>query len=164
LIIFASMLLFSAGTAFAAMGQHRPWGHGPGAFELFSPQAVEQMHLNSAQSKALDNIQSERKSMFTQMRAQHQALMQSLQSALKSDNPDMRALATQMDAAMDRMRDDMRKIQNEELNLYDTLTTQQKKMVRDELLKRMAHMHGHRDWKRGQPKPMKSMDNSGRDI
>jgi Spy/CpxP family protein refolding chaperone len=164
LIIFASMALFTTGTAFAAMSQHGPGDHGPAPFELFSPQVVEQLHLNSTQTKALDNIQSERKAMFTQMRAQHQAMIQSMQTALKSDNPDLRALAQQTDAAMDQMRDNMRKIQNEELNLYDTLTTQQKKVVRDALLKRMSYMGQRRDWKRGQPKPQKPTDDSGPGI
>lgn len=164
LMIFASVAVFTAATAFASMDHHGPGDHGPGPFELFSLKVVEQLHLNSTQTQALNNIQMERKAMFTQMRDQHQAMMQSMQTALKSDNADMRALTKQMDAAMDQMHDNMRKIQNEELNLYDTLTADQKKMVRDALLKRMSYMGQHREWKRGQPKPPKPTDNSGPSI
>ncbi len=160
LMIFASVAVFTAATAFAAMDQHGPMDHGPAPFELFSPQVVGQLHLSSTQSQALDKIQTERKAMFTQMRDQHQAMMQSMQTALKSDNPDMRALVNQMDATMGQMHDNMRKIQNEELNLYDTLTAEQKKVVRDALLKRMSSMGHHRAWKPGQPKPQKPADNS----
>jgi len=169
LIIFASMAVFTTATAFAAMDHHGPMDHGSmdhghAPFELFNPHVVEQLHLNSTQTQALNNIQTERNTMFTQMRDQHQAMMQSMQTALKSENPDMRALTKQMDAAMDQMHDNMRKIQDEELNLYDTLTADQKKMVRDALLKRMSYMEQHRDWKHGQPKPQKPTDNSGPGI
>ncbi|HVA54898.1 MAG TPA: Spy/CpxP family protein refolding chaperone [Gammaproteobacteria bacterium] len=164
LIIFASVAMFTAGTAFADMHQHGHGDHGSGPFVLFSPQVVEQLHLNSTQTQTLNRIQAERKAMFTQMRDQHMAMFQSMQTALKSDNPDLRALTQQTDAAMDQMRDNMRKIQGEELNLYDTLTAQQKKMVREVLLKRMSYMEHHRDWKRGQPKPQKPTDNSSPGI
>jgi Spy/CpxP family protein refolding chaperone len=164
LIIFASVAVFTAATAFAAMDQHGPGDHGPTPFELFSPQVVEQLHLNSTQSKALDDIQSERKAMFIQMRKQHQTMIESMQTALKNDNPDLRALVQQTDAVMDQMRDNMRKIQGEELNLYDTLTAAQKKMVRDALLKRMSYVGKHREWKRGQPMPQKPTDDSGPGI
>ncbi len=163
LIIFASVAMLTAGTAaFADMNHHGHGYHGPGPFELFSPKVVEQLHLNSTQTQALDKTQAERKAMFKQMREQHQAMMQSMQTALKSENPDLRALAKQTDAAMDQMRDNMRKIQNEDLNLYDTLTAEQKKIVRDALLKRMSYMGKHRDWKRGQPMPQKPTDNPPR--
>lgn len=164
LITFVSVAVFTAGTAFAAMDHNSPGDHGPGPLELFSPQIVEQLHLNSTQTQALDNIQSGRKAMFTQMRTQHQAMMQSMQTALKSDNPDLRELARQTDAAMDQMRDNMRKIQSEELNLYDTLTAQQKKTVRDALLQRMSSMGQHHGWRRGQPKPQNPTDDSGPGI
>ncbi|MGA9855355.1 MAG: Spy/CpxP family protein refolding chaperone [Gammaproteobacteria bacterium] len=159
-IIVASVAVFTAGTAFAAMDHHGAGDHGPGPFELFSPKVVEQLHLNSTQTQALDKIQAERKTMFTKMREQHHAMFQSMQTALKSDNPDLRALAQQTDAAMDQMRDNMRKIQGEELNLYDTLTAQQKKVVRDALLKHMSYMGHHRDWKHGQSMPQKPTDDS----
>ncbi|MDE2090434.1 MAG: Spy/CpxP family protein refolding chaperone [Gammaproteobacteria bacterium] len=159
LIIFASMTLFTAGTAFADM-HHGHGFHGPGPLELFSPKVVEHLHLNSTQSQALDKIQKERKAMFTQMRDQHQAMAKSIETALKGDNPDMRALMQQMDATMGQMHDNMHKIQNEELDLYDTLTATQKKVVRDGLLKRMSYMGMHKDWKPGQPKPQKPTDNS----
>jgi Spy/CpxP family protein refolding chaperone len=160
LMILASVTMFTAGTAFADMQYHGHGFHGPGPFELFSPKVVEQLHLNSIQSQALDKIQADRKAMFDRMRDQHQAMMQSMQTALKSDNPDMRALVKQMDATMGQMHENMRKLQDQELNLYDTLTTEQKKMVRDALLKRMSSMGMHRDWKPGQPKPQKPAGNS----
>ncbi|MGH8397009.1 MAG: Spy/CpxP family protein refolding chaperone [Gammaproteobacteria bacterium] len=148
LIFLASMSVFAVCTAFAAMGPQGPGAHGHGSFGIFSPKVVEQLHLNSAQTKTLESIQSERKTMFTQMREQHEAMMKSMQTALKSDTPDLRALAQQRDAAMDQMRTNMQKIQGEELNLYDTLTPQQKKVVRDALLKRMSYMEKHHDWQK----------------
>jgi len=164
LIIFASVAVFTSGTAFAAMDQHGHGDHGSGPFELFSPQVVEQLHLNSTQTQTLNKIQAERKAMFTQMREQHESMFQSMQTALKSENPDLRSLAQQTDAAMDQMRDNMRKIQSKELNLYDTLTAEQKKVVRDALVKRMSYMGKYQDWKPGQPRPQKPTDDSGPGI
>jgi Spy/CpxP family protein refolding chaperone len=164
LIIFTSLAMFAAGTAFADMHHQGHGYHEAGPFELFSPKVVEQLHLNSAQTQALDKIQAERKAMFTEMRSHHQMMKESMQKALKSDTPDLRTLARQTDAAMDQMRDNMRKIQNQELDLYDTLNAQQKKTVRDELLKRMSYMEHHRDWKPGQPKPQKPAANTSPGI
>ncbi|MDE2233960.1 MAG: periplasmic heavy metal sensor [Gammaproteobacteria bacterium] len=164
LTITASVAAFTAATAFAAGGWHGPGGHGPGPFELFSPRVVQQLHLNSSQTQALDKIQAERKAQFTQMRTQHAAMMESMQAALKSGNPDMHALMKEMNANMDRMRDSMRQLQNQELGLYDTLTPQQKKIVSEALLKHMSYMGPQRDWKRGRPTPPASVSNSNPEI
>ncbi|HVC38135.1 MAG TPA: Spy/CpxP family protein refolding chaperone [Gammaproteobacteria bacterium] len=153
LTITAIIAILAVGTAFAAMGHHGPGHHQPGPFGLFSPKVVAQLHLNSAQTQSLDAIQSERKALFTQFRDQHQAMMTAFETALKSNNPDLRAQARQKDAAMDQMRDNMRKIQGDELNLYDSLTPQQKTVVRDALLKQISSMENHRDWKQGHSKP-----------
>ncbi len=147
LTITAVVAILAVGTAFAAMEHHGPGHHQPGPFGLFSPKVVAQLHLNSAQTQALDAIQSERKALITQFRDQHQAMMTAFETALKSANPDLRALAQQRNAAMDQMRDKMRKLQGDELNLYDSLTPQQKTVVRGALLKRMAYMHKH--WHHG---------------
>lgn len=147
IISTAVIALVAVGTAFAAMQHHGRWHHRP-AFGLFSPGVVAQLHLNSAQTQSLDAIQSERKALFSQFREQHQTMMMSMQTALKSDNPDLRALAQQRNTAMDQMRDKMRKLQGDELNLYDNLTPQQKKVVRDALLKRLSFMQKH--WHHGQ--------------
>lgn len=144
LIIAASVMVLAASTAFAAM-EH----HGPGSFGLFGPKVVAQLHLNSTQTQALNSIQAERKAMFTQLRAQHQTMVTSMETTLKSDNPDLRSLAQQSDAVMDQMRQQTRKIRDDELNLYDTLTPQQKAVVRASLLKRMSFMQKHRAWKQG---------------
>ncbi|MGH8320842.1 MAG: Spy/CpxP family protein refolding chaperone [Gammaproteobacteria bacterium] len=161
LIFLTSITVF---TAYAAVAQQGPAGHGPGSFGLFSPKVVEQLHLNSAQTQTLNNIRAERKAQFTQMREQHEAMMKSMQTALKSDTPDLRALAKQRDAAMDQMRTNMQKIQGEELNLYDTLTPQQKKVVRDALLKRMSYMRKRHDWKRHHSNPSNTNTDSGPSI
>ena len=153
LIITTVITLLAAGTAFA-MGRHGSW-HQRHAFGLFSPKVVAQLHLNSAQTRSLDAIKSERKALFTQFRDQRRTMMAALKTALKSENPDLRALAQQRDAAMDQMRDKMRKIQGEELDLYDSLTPQQKTVVRDALLKRMSFMHRHH------AKQRQSRDSSG---
>lgn len=142
LIATAVIALLASGTAFAAYrGHHRP------TFGLFGPRVVEQLHLNSTQTQSLDAIKSERKALFTQFRDQRRAMMTASETALKSNTPDLRALAQQRNAAMDQMRDKMRKIQGDELNLYDSLTPQQKTVVRDSLLKRMSFMQKH--WHHG---------------
>jgi Spy/CpxP family protein refolding chaperone len=137
LIITAVAALLAASTAFAAYRHHRP------AFGLFSPKVVAQLHLTTAQTQSLDAIKAERKALFTQFREQRRTMMAALETTLKSENPDLRALAQQRDAAMDQMRDRMRKIQGDELNLYDSLSPQQKKVVRDSILKRISFMHKH---------------------
>lgn len=151
LTITAVIAILAVGTAFAAMEHHGPGHHQPGPFGLFSPKVVAQLHLNSAQTQSLTAIQTERKALFSQLRDQHQAMMTAFETALKSNNPDLRALAQQRDAAMDQMRNKMRKIQGDELNLYDSLTPQQKTVVRDSLLKRMSFMRKH--WHHGNWQP-----------
>ncbi|MGH8283387.1 MAG: Spy/CpxP family protein refolding chaperone [Gammaproteobacteria bacterium] len=141
-LIITLVAALTVGTALAA-GPH-PYTC---AFGLFSPKVVAQLHLNGAQTQALANIRSQRKALFTQGRARHQAQLKALETALKSDNPDLRVLARQSDAAMEQMQKQMHQIRNAELNLYDALTPQQKAVVRTSLLKRLAFMQRHRAWR-----------------
>ncbi|MGA9853539.1 MAG: Spy/CpxP family protein refolding chaperone [Gammaproteobacteria bacterium] len=147
-VIAAVVMVLASGTALAAMSRHHVAGFG-----LFTPKLVAELHLNSAQTQALDNIHEERKALFTRLRDQRKATMASLETALKSDNPDLRSLARQRDDAMDQTRAQMRKVQDDELNLYDTLTPQQKSVVRASLLKRISSMQGHGRWSHGQSNP-----------
>lgn len=159
LLIIVGLTTITSAAAIAAAGAPGHREHGPAPFELFGPQVVKQLHLNSSQNQALDKIQAERKAVFTRLREQHQALKKSMQTTLETENPDLRALFRESNAAMDQVRDSMRKIQGEELNLYDTLDSQQKKVVSAALLKRLSRMGQHRGWKHGHSRPQESGSN-----
>ena len=152
--LFAAALVavvFAFGTAFA-MEHGGYWRHRP-AFGLFSPKMVEQLHLNPDQTRSLDAIKAERKLLFSQVREQHQAMMAAWEKALRGPNPDLRVLVQQRNAAMDVIREKMRKIQGDELELYASLSAQQKSLVRNSLLKHLSFMEKHQGWKHRHPVP-----------
>jgi Spy/CpxP family protein refolding chaperone len=141
----ALAMTLGAGAALA-----QPWGgpHGPGpADEMIGrliAHAKTQLNLNSSQQQMFDAAVADSKGARDSARAIRQNVRNVLQAELAKPEPDFAAVAAAADAAADQARALRKPIRDEWLRLYATFSPEQKALVRDMMLQRIARAESFR--------------------
>jgi Spy/CpxP family protein refolding chaperone len=107
--------------------------------------AKSQLNLNTSQQGMFDTAVADSQAALQSGRALHQKVRDTLQAELAKAEPDLAAVATAADAAMDQGRVQRRAIRAEWLALYATFTPDQKAVVKDLLQQRLAKADSFRE-------------------
>jgi Spy/CpxP family protein refolding chaperone len=146
---FALATAFGSYAAFAqpAGGPHSHHGMA-GPDEMIGhliASAKPQLNLNTSQQSMFDTAVADSKVAFQSGQALRQKIHDTLQAELAKTEPDLAAVATAADAAMDQGRTQRKTIRAEWLALYATFTPDQKAVVKDLLQKHMAQADSFRE-------------------
>ena len=107
--------------------------------------AKAQLNLNTSQQTMFDTAVADSKVAFQSGQALHQKVHDTLQAELAKAEPDLAAVATAADAAMDQGRAQRKAIRTEWLALYATFTPDQKAVVKTLLQQRLAKADSFRE-------------------
>lgn len=133
----------------AAIGQPMggpggPMGHGPGGhgffgehFGLMLEGVKSRLALDAPQQQLWDRAVAQSKSARETGRALHQKVRDAMRAELAKPEPDLVALATIADDAHAQGQALRRQVREQWLNLYASLNTQQKAVVRELMQQRM---------------------------
>ena len=145
------------GFSTAASAQPGPgMGADPGAMiERMLQHAKAKLNLDSSQQVAWDNAVAASKAAHQAMRANRQKVNDALQAELAKPQPDLASVAALGDEVAQQNRAQHVGARNQWLTLYSMLSPDQKTIVRDGIVSRMARLEAFRDRMRarmqGQP-------------
>ncbi len=141
----AMAMAFGSGAALAQLpgGGHGPGGHGGhGAADAMIghliAEAKAELKLNTMQQAMFDRAVANSKLARDKARPLHAKVRDTLQTELAKPEPNLAAVATAADAAMEEGRMARKAIRDEWLALYGQFSPEQKAVVRDLLQKRMS--------------------------
>ncbi len=146
--IAASALFLSLAAGNAAAQGPVMMGHRGGAhFEAVIAQLRSQLNLDTSQQVMWDNALAATKAAREQGRSLHQSVHAAAQAELAKPEPDLAAMATIMDDALDQGRALRKGVRDQWLRLYATFSPAQKAVVRNALkakLERFERFRQHR--------------------
>jgi Spy/CpxP family protein refolding chaperone len=148
----AIVMAFGSGAALAQPlgGPHGPGGRGgPGGADAMIghliAEAKAELKLNTMQQEMFDKAVANSKLAHEKARALHAKVRDALQTELAKSEPNLAAVATAADAAMEEGRMARKAIRDEWLALYGKFGPEQKAIVRDLLQKRMSEGESFRE-------------------
>ena len=141
----AAALLALTGAAAVAQPAGGPWhghGHGHGGVEIENVLAAlkGQLTLNTSQQMMWDNAVAQTKAAHDAGRAGMQKVRDAMTAELAKAEPDLAAIAAVGDSVRASNQTLRQGVRDQWLKIYATFTPEQKAVVRDALLKRMARM------------------------
>jgi Spy/CpxP family protein refolding chaperone len=142
--VAAAALIGITGAA-VAQPHHHHGGRGGGDFIMGIAALKGQHNLNSSQQAMWDNAVAASKSAREAARANRVNMRATLMAELAKAEPDLAAVAASADAARNASAAVHRQVRDAWLNLYGTFTPEQKAVVRNAMLERVARMDAMRD-------------------
>jgi Spy/CpxP family protein refolding chaperone len=142
--VAAAALIGITGAA-VAQPHHHHGGRGGGDFIMGIAALTGQLNLNSSQQAMWDNAVAASKSAREAARANRVNMRATLTAELAKAEPDLAAVAASADAARNASAAVHRQVRDAWLNLYGTFTPEQKAVVRNAMLERVARMDAMRD-------------------
>jgi len=140
----AAALLALSGVAAVAQAAGGPWhGHGHrGGVEIENVLAAlkGQLTLNTSQQLMWDSAVAQTKAAHDAGRASMQKVRDAMTAELAKTEPDLAAVAAVADSVHTSNQTLRQGVRDQWLKIYATFTPEQKVVVRDALLKRLAHM------------------------
>lgn len=135
-ILLAGVLAVGVGAAWAGLNT---MNEGRGIVPLLDDEAVAELHLNPVQMALLRQVRAQSGLVVDTVQAEMRMLRQRLDSELASDDPNLREVFEQgtearrqvIFAAIDQARE-------RRLELYDTLSPEQKRQVAGHIEKRLS--------------------------
>ena len=140
----ATAVLALAGVAAIAQPAGGP-GHGPGhpggmEVEQILGSVKGQLNLNTSQQLMWDNVVAQTRAAHATGRANMQKVHDAMTAELAKPEPDLAALAAVADGVHAGNQALRQSVRNQWLQLYATLSMDQKAIVRDALAKQLARM------------------------
>ncbi len=140
----AAALLALTGVVAVAQAAGAPWhGHGHGGgLEIDSVLATlkGQLNLNTSQQLMWDSAVAQTKAAHDSGRASMQKVRDAMTAELAKAEPDLAAVAAVADSAHTSNQTLRQGVRDQWLKIYATFTPEQKGVVRDALVKRLARM------------------------
>ena len=140
----AAALLALTGVAAVAQAAGAPWhGHGHGGgIEIENVLAAlkGQLNLNTSQQLMWDSAVAQTKAAHEAGRASMQKVRDAMTAELAKAEPDLAAVAAVADSVRTSNQTLRQGVRDQWLKIYATFTPEQKVVVRDALVKRLAHM------------------------
>ena len=147
-----SFTLFGAAIGFAGSSLAGPGGHMPPGGHFV--RALEQLDLTDAQEKMIDELRLDGMAAFREHREEKVADHKELVAAVKAGKLDRKVVHQKVDERMAAMKDDMHDLTDRLMDLYDSLSADQRaelvKMIEDHEARRGddgpsgGHPGGHR--------------------
>lgn len=136
--IATAALVGLAGAAFAQPLHHGPRGGGDVVMSIVALKS--QLNLNTSQQSMWDNAVAAGKAARQAARANLQKVHDTLTAELAKPEPDLAAVAAASDVARNANATLHGQVRDAWLNVYGTFTPDQKTVVKNALLQRMARM------------------------
>lgn len=143
LIAIAAAAGMSA-VAFHAMAQAPGPHHGNGDPIAMIAALHDQLNLNTSQQQQWDAVVAQSKAAHQAARASFEQLKTATQAELAKTEPDLASLAAQADAIQQQNSATRKTVRDAWLALYATFSTDQKTVVRDAIVAKLARMEQFR--------------------
>jgi LTXXQ motif family protein len=148
LLAIAAAAGFSA-VAIHALAQVPGPHHGPGDPIAMIAALKDKLNLNTSQQQQWDSIMAQSQAARTAARASFETLKAATQAELAKTEPDLASLAAQADAVHQQNATARKAVRDGWLALYATFTVDQKTVVRDAIVAKLARMEQFRAHMKG---------------